>query len=244
MVGAGPCARSGSGPRGRPVRQGCPARNAGGCSFRSTSDRPKGAQIGIFFAVFHTKADKRARPGGGWIFATFGGPGRVGRARSVARASPLAVFGPLRERHDVVLIDYRGTGLSQAINCEPLQQGGFDRISRLTRLCGEQLGPESDLYGSEDVAKDIEAVRKALGVGRFDFFGFSIYAGADAQAYAVRYPHRLGRVVLDAPVPLVGYDPWFTDVAGEVGSRRFAERAGARRAAAATTMIPSASWPG
>ena len=32
----------------------------------------------------------------------------------------------------------------------------------------------------------------------------------------MRYPHRLGRVVLDAPVPLVGYDPWYTDVAGAV----------------------------
>jgi pimeloyl-ACP methyl ester carboxylesterase len=174
-------------------------------------DRPQGAQIGIFFAVFpHTDAGAEAgRP----IFATFGGPG-ASATQIGGEGFATGIFGPLRERHDIVLIDYRGTGLSDAINCEPLQQGSFDQIYELRRLCGEQLGRTSDLYGNEDVAKDIEAVRKALGVARFDFFGFS-YSGADAQAYAIRYPRRLGRVVVDAPFPL-DFDPWFTDLADAV----------------------------
>ena len=75
-----------------------------------------------------------------------------------------------------------------------------------------QLGSRSDLYGSADVAQDIEAVRAALDVERFDFYGFS-YAAADAQAYAVRYPRRMGSVVLDSPFPLVDFDPWATQVA-------------------------------
>jgi pimeloyl-ACP methyl ester carboxylesterase len=121
------------------------------------------------------------------------------------------LFGPLRDSRDVVLIDYRGTGLSQAIDCPSLQQPGGEPYEAV-RTCGAQLGSRSDLYGSADVAQDIEAVRAALEVERFDFYGFS-YAAADAQAYAVRYPRRLGSVVLDSPFPLVDWDPWATKVA-------------------------------
>jgi pimeloyl-ACP methyl ester carboxylesterase len=78
---------------------------------------------------------------------------------------------------------YRGTGLSQAIHCPSLQQPGGEPYEAV-RTCGAQLGSRSDLYGSADVAQDIEAVRAALEVERFDFYGFT-YAAADAQAYAV-----------------------------------------------------------
>jgi alpha/beta hydrolase fold len=69
--------------------------------------------------------------------------------------------------------------------------------------------------GSADVAQDIEPVRAALDVKRFDFYGFS-YAAADAQAYAVRYPRRMASAVLDSPFPLVDWDPWATEVASNL----------------------------
>jgi pimeloyl-ACP methyl ester carboxylesterase len=165
-------------------------------------DRPDGAQIGIFFAVFpHTDDSAHAgRP----IFATFGGPG-VSATQAGGEGFVNELFGPLRDRRDVVLIDYRGTGLSDAIDCPPLQAFVGD-LYELVRLCGEQLGDRSDLYGSEDVAADIEAVRDALDVKRFDFYGLS-YAAADLQAFAVRHPQRLGTVVLDSPFSLVDFDP-------------------------------------
>jgi pimeloyl-ACP methyl ester carboxylesterase len=189
-------------------------------------DRPGLATIGIFFAVFpHTD---QAAPADGAIFATFGGPG-VSATQAGGEGFADGVFGSLRERRDVVLIDYRGTGLSQAIDCEPLQQGTVDFYEGV-RLCGSQLGSDSDLYGSDDVAEDIEAVRAALGVRRLDFYGFS-YAGADAQAYAVRYPRRLRSVVLDAPFPLVDVDPWATDAARSVATtvRRVCRRSASCR---------------
>jgi pimeloyl-ACP methyl ester carboxylesterase len=174
-------------------------------------DRPTGAQIGIFFAVFpHTDDSARVgRP----IFATFGGPG-VSATQGGGEGFVNELFGPLRGSRDVVLIDYRGTGLSDAIDCPPLQAGAGDFYENV-RLCGEQLGDTSDLYGSEDVAADIEAVRDALDVKRFDFYGLS-YAAADLQAYGVRHPHRLGTVVLDSPFSLVDFDPWATDVARNI----------------------------
>jgi pimeloyl-ACP methyl ester carboxylesterase len=175
-------------------------------------DEPGGEQIGIFFAVFpHTDA---AAPAERTIFVTFGGPG--GSATQTGGEGFVSyLFEPLRDRSDVVLIDYRGTGLSQPIDCPLLQQGDFSVVYEAVRACGEQLGDRSDLYGSEDVAADIEAVRAALGVKRFDFYGFS-YAAADAQAYAVRYPTRMASAVLDSPFPLVDFDPWYTEVAENV----------------------------
>jgi pimeloyl-ACP methyl ester carboxylesterase len=171
-------------------------------------DRPDGATIGIFFAVFpHT--DPSAPPGRP-IFVTFGGPG-ASATQGGGEEFVSYLFAPLRDRRDVVLIDYRGTGLSQAIDCPSLQQPGGELYEEV-RACGSQLGSESDLYGSADVAQDIEAVRASLDVKRFDFYGFS-YAAADAQAYAVRYPRRMGSVVLDSPFPLVDFDPWATEVA-------------------------------
>jgi pimeloyl-ACP methyl ester carboxylesterase len=171
-------------------------------------DRPDGASLGIFFAVFpHTDAtDPPGRP----IFVTFGGPG-VSATQAGGEGFVSYLFGPLRDRRDVVLIDYRGTGLSQAIDCPSVQQPGGEPYESV-RTCGAQLGSRSDLYGSEDVAQDIEAVRAALNVESFDFYGFS-YAAADAQAYAVRYPTRMASVVLDSPFPLVDWDPWATQVA-------------------------------
>ena len=171
-------------------------------------DRPEGESLGIFFAVFpHT--DAAAVPGRP-IFVTFGGPG--GSATQEGGEGFVSyLFEPLRDRRDVVLIDYRGTGLSQAIDCPSLQQPGGEPYEAV-RTCGSQLGTRSDLYGSADVAQDIEAVRAALDVKRFDFYGFS-YAAADAQAYAVRYPRRMASVVLDSPFPLVDFDPWWTQVA-------------------------------
>ena len=171
-------------------------------------DRPDGASVGIFFAVFpHTDA---TAPPGRPIFVTFGGPG-VSATQAGGEGFVSYLFAPLRDRRDVVLIDYRGTGLSQAIDCPSVQEPGGEPYESV-RTCGAQLGSRSDLYGSEDVAQDIEAVRAALNVERFDFYGFS-YAAADAQAYAVRYPRRLASVVLDSPFPLVDFDPWATEVA-------------------------------
>jgi pimeloyl-ACP methyl ester carboxylesterase len=69
------------------------------------------------------------------------------------------------------------------------------------------LGDTSALYGSGDVAFDMEAVRQALGIDQLDLYGAS-YASVDAQAYAAHFPEHLRSVVLDSPVRIVGFDPF------------------------------------
>ena len=55
----------------------------------------------------------------------------------------------------------------------------------------------------------MDAVRRALGVNRFMYYGAS-YSGVDVQAYAARFPSRLSAVVLDSPTKIVDFDSFFT----------------------------------
>jgi pimeloyl-ACP methyl ester carboxylesterase len=163
---------------------------------------PKGAKIAIAYVLFpHTDT---AHPVLGTIFVTQGGPG-VSAINNLQNAY-LSMFGPLLERRDLVLIDQRGVGRSQAIDCPSLQSGSGDPYAAVAN-CGAQLGASADLYGSAEVVRDIEAVRAALGVRQFDFYGSS-YAGVDIQAYAARFPGRLRSAVLDSSVDLAAEDPW------------------------------------
>ena len=143
------------------------------------------------------------------IFATEGGPG-YSITQNNAFAYDEFVFAPLRDRHDLVMIDQRGVGLSNAIDCSPLQHGvaSGGEYSALS-ACAAFLGSSADEYGTGDVALDVEAVRKALGVNRFMYYGAS-YSGVDVQAYAARFPSRLSAVVLDSPTKIVNFDPFFT----------------------------------
>jgi pimeloyl-ACP methyl ester carboxylesterase len=174
--------------------------------------QPSGQKIDIKFVVFKHTDTKRAPLG--TIFVTSGGPGdsAINRRQDAYRQY---LFAPLLSRRDLVLIDQRGVGQSGAIDCKQLQQdttevGSYDAVAS----CASQLGSSAFLYGSADVAADIEAVRAALGVEQFDFYGAS-GAGVDVQAYAARFPDRLRSAVLDSPQVLSAEDPWVTSGAAQ-----------------------------
>jgi hypothetical protein len=130
---------------------------------------PAAGTVGIFFHFYsHTDA---GRPPLDPIFASSGGPGV-----SITQEASLWlwVFGPLRERHDLVLIDQRGVGRSDVIDCEPLQHNDTEAPPyAATGACAAQLGSAASLYGSADVARDLDAVRAALGVRHLIFYGHS-----------------------------------------------------------------------
>jgi proline iminopeptidase len=77
---------------------------------------------------------------------------------------------PLARTHRLVFIDERGSGRSEKLE--------------------DPAG-----YTVEAMVEDVEAVRKALNLGRIDLLGHS-YGGVLAQAYALKYPESLDHLVL------------------------------------------------
>ncbi|HEY5547405.1 MAG TPA: alpha/beta fold hydrolase [Gemmatimonadaceae bacterium] len=130
-----------------------------------------------------------------------GGPGVPGTlmARNFAQREAL------RDRHDLVFFDQRGTGGSGSLSCAVLGRDNFlgalfpsDHVS----ACRRVLGRNADLsaYTNETSTEDLEAVRKALDADVWSLLGFS-FGTRLAQTYARKHPNRVRAVVLDGVVP-------------------------------------------
>ncbi|HKF20511.1 MAG TPA: proline iminopeptidase-family hydrolase [Candidatus Angelobacter sp.] len=77
---------------------------------------------------------------------------------------------PLARRHRLIFIDERGSGRSERLE-------------------------NAALYTVENMVEDVEAVRKALGLGKVSLLGHS-YGGVLAQAYAFKYQQNLTHLIL------------------------------------------------
>lgn len=139
------------------------------------------------------------------IFALEGGPGypstRTGRTYR-------KLFGPLLDRRDLVLVDGRGTGGSDALECGRVQEGVGPELITVGE-CGRRMGQTSSSYRTEASANDIDDVRRALGIDRIQLYGDS-YGSYLAQSYAFRYSDALDAVVLDSTYPVTNDEsPFF-----------------------------------
>lgn len=138
-----------------------------------------------------------------------GGPGQAATESAGAVAS---VLEPLLAHRDVLLLDQRGTGGSNALSCgksaevaeEADDNDEFDvgKMRAETAECLKQLTGRADprFYTTTIAAQDLEDVRKALGSPQFDLVGVS-YGTRMAQQYLMRYPDAVRSVVLDSAVP-------------------------------------------
>ena len=147
------------------------------------------------------------------IVAIEGGPGYP---TTLSRDYYLPLFRPLMDRHDLLLVDLRGTGRSGVVDCAFLQSLRVAQYAtewvKGVRRCGLQLGRASDLYGSAEGADDLADVLDALGIARVDLYGDS-YGTFFSQVFAIRHPARLRTLILDAAYPVEGADPWWRDLA-------------------------------
>lgn len=158
---------------------------------------PGGERIRIAFRVL-PHGDPTGAPDP--IFISDGGPGF---ATTFGPSFWVFLLESLTDRRDLVMIDARGTGGSGVIRCGDLQDGwaSTKALFRAIRRCGDQLGENADRYGSGDIALDVEAVRRALGYGRINYFAGS-YGTVVEQAYASRFPQHLRAIVADAGMPV------------------------------------------
>lgn len=155
-------------------------------------NHPTQGTIPIYFELYtHTGPG----PAESAILANFGGPGMT---TSGNRGTALALYGKTLDKHDLLLIDDRGRGLSGAIDCPDIQNGVTPYLPTVVE-CAAQLGSADSAYGAGDIAEDTEAVRAALGYEKVDYHGGS-YGGIDVAAYATRYGQHLRSIVLDSPI--------------------------------------------
>ncbi|WP_420129518.1 alpha/beta hydrolase [Longimicrobium sp.] len=123
-------------------------------------------------------------------------------------------FDVLRDERDLLFVDQRGTGRSAPLQCQMRDEGdpqsflGDYLPPERTARCLEELGRTADLtrYGYQELAQDIEAVRRALGYERLDLWGAS-YGTRAAQVYARAYPRHVRSLTLEGVVPFGYYQP-------------------------------------
>jgi pimeloyl-ACP methyl ester carboxylesterase len=170
-------------------------------------DEPAGRHIALRVAIVRSSA-VRSEPDP--VVFLDGGPGGAASEDYPAIAPALA---PLRQRRDILLIDQRGTGGSNALSCST--DGGVDqppapmaqppdpsaRVRLLQRcLAAVRAHAAPEHYTTSDAIRDLEAFRLALGAPRLNLVGVS-YGTRVAQQYAARYPGAVRSVVLDSVVP-------------------------------------------
>ena len=156
-------------------------------------------------------------PAAGTIVSQEGGPGYSTQQSSYGY---LALFAPLRRDHDMLMIDARGTGKSNAIDCPSVQHSPVRKPADIG-ACGRYLDRAADFYGTELAADDMAAVLDSLHIGKIDYYGDS-YGTFFGQVFSALHPDRLRSVVLDSAYPVIGETPWYFH-AGEVVRAGFNE---------------------
>ena len=159
----------------------------------------------------------------GTLFFNPGGPGGAG-------AQSLSFFYPLlpheaRERFDVVSWDPRGVGDSTPVRCFRTAEeaiawragiatgfpvGSKERaiwISKWAELSRDCLKRDPELgrfVSTDDTARDLDLLRKAVGDAQLTYYGVS-YGTFLGATYANLFPERVRALVLDGNVDPEGY---------------------------------------
>jgi pimeloyl-ACP methyl ester carboxylesterase len=155
-------------------------------------------------------ADNVDAPRGVLMILT-GGPGQPGVALAPRLATRFAAYA---NDYRLVFIDQRGTGAG-AIDCPALQNevGDSDVLAPTADAvteCASLLGDSRNFYTTADTVADLDDLRQALGVRRWTVDGVS-YGTFVAERYALTYPNRASRVVLDSVVPQEGAPALYAD---------------------------------
>ena len=135
-----------------------------------------------------------------------GGPGQ-----GAAELSALIFrrFNEIRKSRDIILVDQRGTGKSQPLQCQdnlninPYTSLPEDFTKEQVEDCLSQLSADNDLaqFTSENAIRDFDAVRIALGHNKINIYGGS-YGTRAALVYIRLFPQSLNSVVLDSVGPV------------------------------------------
>lgn len=175
-------------------------------------DKPDGDVARIAMIKFKATGNKI-----GSLVVNPGGPGESGveAAASLVPSLPRSV----RERFDLVGFDPRGVASSTpAIWCNSdadndrqradpqvdYSPAGVAHIEQTTKefvgRCVDKMGKDFlENVGTANVAKDLDAIRAALGDDKLNYLGYS-YGTRIGGAYAEQFPDRVRSLILDGAV--------------------------------------------
>ncbi|MER7466888.1 alpha/beta hydrolase [Streptomyces sp. NPDC097981] len=169
---------------------------------------PRGAMLAI--ALSRMKSENPAKRHGALLLNP-GGPGASGLNRPLVmnRLMP----GEVREQYDLIGFAPRGVGPSSPITCgmtpdeeneeRPYKEETFQKDVAWARTvadkCREKSGPVLPFITTRNTARDMDAIRVALGEKKISYVGYSYgtYMGA---VYTQMFPKRTDRFVLDSAV--------------------------------------------
>jgi len=156
--------------------------------------RTSGRKLTLNVVVVHPVGSGKAKDP---LFILDGGPG--GAATRLARFVANALRPVLADRA-VIMMDQRGTGGTNALNCE-IGDRHFV-VPKDKEECLARFAKFADLrnYSTLDFVHDLQDLRKALGYEHINLYGAS-YGSRVAQVYAREYPGAVRSIVMAAPAP-------------------------------------------
>jgi pimeloyl-ACP methyl ester carboxylesterase len=162
---------------------------------------PGGKRISLNIAIAPATG-KTTEPDPVFFFA--GGPGQAASETWVMIQSTLS---KIRKTRDIVMIDQRGTGGSNKLDCvseieEDLNQEiDLDLIRTETKKCLAELDGDPRFYTTSIAMGDYNLVRQAMGYDKINIMGVS-YGTRAAQVYLRLFPETVRSVTLDSVVPM------------------------------------------
>lgn len=165
-------------------------------------NQPNGNTIDLFVAKLPSSS---STPQADAFTVIQGGPGGSSIDLAIGLRQALDF---VREKRDVLIVDQRGTGRSNILQCDELDQDqlptNFDREQtiKLTQECLNKLKDNNLRFYTTSVAvQDLDAVRQAAGYKQLTIYGVS-YGTRVAQHYLRRFPEHTRALIIDGVVDI------------------------------------------
>ena len=147
------------------------------------------------------KEESKALP----VMFLAGGPGQAATELAGVLNKPLW---EVRQQHDIILVDQRGTGKSNGMRCPEADQDGLSindealdmkqEVAKCLAEIGDRYLPS---YSTYQAVEDFEAVREALGHKQIHIIGGS-YGTRSGFAYLKNHPESIKTATLDSTAPM------------------------------------------
>nr|WP_221247095.1 alpha/beta fold hydrolase [Gordonia humi] len=153
--------------------------------------KPNGPTISVTVSKLPATGARR-----GTLFGNPGGPGGDG----IGMFTALEPADQIRQEWDLVAVQPRGLIGATPVRCDPLSKasGGENGAGALNReRCEKNTPGYTKTLTTETTARDIEQVRRAMGLDKISLYGIS-YGTWLMGTYATLFPSHTDRLVLDS----------------------------------------------